>query len=410
MHTITPQPLSLAAAVRGDAKPASTARAAKAANDARVSYAYVLEALAGDALALASAENYWRRIAADHSRAGVWWLQFAAIRAEAKTHADELARARDEIATLLGQVALSWHNESGVPVDGAVKALGGSDATPAGLVAAYEAATPAPQLLSRHGVPSRVVRIWPALVIYPLVAVGTTRIIANNWNAIVDSLRNARDTLKGLVVSWIYAPTVRMLRTLRMGEAERRMIVSRDTLQSDLASLERMVVTLLEDRGVRGDALVDASKRVRNGDLTPVMELYEAQIREPMRSVFSGTLIRSVLVQVQKAKVDMEVALSGIDRLLRSQELVIAAVGLAPALFLLIGIIRYARGGLSSLWTSSSSTFDDARISAWEALRRIDHSAGGTSASRYGHILLDAASLRSAMLRLLKVTCRSQRA
>lgn len=246
-------------------------------------------------------------------------------------------------------------------------------------------------------------RAWPAFVIYPAAVLGTARVVTANWASIVDTLANARDTLKGLLMSWIYAPTVRLLRTLRLGEAERRMLVSRDTLQSDLASLERMVTTLLEDRGVRGSALADASVRVQNGDLTPVMQLYEAQIREPVRSVLSGTLIRSVLVQVQKAKVDMEVALSGIDRLLRSQELVIGAIGLAPALALLVALVRYVRGGICALWISPAHTLADARASAWEALRRVDSAVAADGAASYGHVILDTAALRAAMLRLVSL-------
>lgn len=37
---------------------------------------------------------------------------------------------------------------------------------------------------------------------------------------------------------------------------------------------------------------------------------------------FRGDLIRALLIQVQKTKVDVELAVSGIDALLKSQELV----------------------------------------------------------------------------------------
>lgn len=49
--------------------------------------------------------------------------------------------------------------------------------------------------------------------------------------------------------------------------------------------------------------LVQLSERVRQGDLTTVLKVYEGDIKSPVRSAVTGTLIRSLLIQVQKAKV-----------------------------------------------------------------------------------------------------------
>lgn len=49
---------------------------------------------------------------------------------------------------------------------------------------------------------------------------------------------------------------------------------------------------------------IDALRQsIREGDLTSVLEIYENDIKTPVRSAVSGTLIRSLLIQVQKAKV-----------------------------------------------------------------------------------------------------------
>ena len=45
------------------------------------------------------------------------------------------------------------------------------------------------------------------------------------------------------------------------------------------------------------------SEQIRHGDLTPVMQIYEDDIRNPLKSAIGGTLLRTLLVQVQKAKV-----------------------------------------------------------------------------------------------------------
>jgi nuclear-control-of-ATPase protein 2 len=65
-----------------------------------------------------------------------------------------------------------------------------------------------------------------------------------------------------------------------------------------------MVVALATEKQSWSDAeLRDLSEQIRRGDLTPVLKIYEGDIKSPVRSALSGTLIRSLLIQVQKAKV-----------------------------------------------------------------------------------------------------------
>jgi nuclear-control-of-ATPase protein 2 len=47
------------------------------------------------------------------------------------------------------------------------------------------------------------------------------------------------------------------------------------------------------------------SQQIRQGDLTPVLKIYEEDIKTPMKSVISGTLLRSMFIQIQKAKVSI---------------------------------------------------------------------------------------------------------
>jgi len=43
--------------------------------------------------------------------------------------------------------------------------------------------------------------------------------------------------------------------------------------------------------------------QVQHGDLTAVLRVYEEDIKSPIRSAVTGTLVRSLLIQVQKMKV-----------------------------------------------------------------------------------------------------------
>ena len=45
------------------------------------------------------------------------------------------------------------------------------------------------------------------------------------------------------------------------------------------------------------------SRQVQMGDLTAVMQMYEEDIKSPVKSAVQGTLLRTLFIQVQKAKV-----------------------------------------------------------------------------------------------------------
>jgi len=116
--------------------------------------------------------------------------------------------------------------------------------------------------------------------------------------------------------------------------------------------------------------LDDLSNKLNIGDLTPILQIYEEDIKSPVRSAVSGTLLRSAFIQVQKAKVDVDQALAGIDKLLKSQELTFAFVGVAPALSL-----AYVVGGnVGRLYASSHGQLGGRRrrTAAWMAMRRIE--------------------------------------
>ena len=61
-----------------------------------------------------------------------------------------------------------------------------------------------------------------------------------------------------------------------------------------------------------------------------------------------GNLASALLIQVQKTKVDVEVAMNGIDKILKSQELLFGFIGLTPGVLVTIGAYQWLRGVFSS--------------------------------------------------------------
>jgi len=149
--------------------------------------------------------------------------------------------------------------------------------------------------------------------------------------------------------NWVIEPTKKLIGTIRHDEESEVAIMSKDSLKADRASLERMVVDFAVDHPEDGTAYTEAQvanirAKVKQGDLTPVLRAYERDLAKPFMGTVRGDLIRALLIQVQKTKVDVEVAIGGIDALLKSQELLFGFVGIAPGVLISFAVFRWLGG------------------------------------------------------------------
>lgn len=193
-------------------------------------------------------------------------------------------------------------------------------------------------LAHSNGRPSRLVRYWlPAAVL--LVSSSTIlRILVNRQEDIVHWIRDLGATARDFWFNWVIDPVRKIVGTIRHDANSEIAIMSRDSLQADRDSLERMVVEFAMDNpeiavgelAITELQIGEIRSKVKEGDVTPVLKAYEKDLRRPIVGAIKGDLVRSLLIQVQKTKVDLEVAISGIDALLKSQELVFGFVGLTP--------------------------------------------------------------------------------
>ncbi|OBT50278.1 hypothetical protein VE04_08757 [Pseudogymnoascus sp. 24MN13] len=193
-------------------------------------------------------------------------------------------------------------------------------------------------LRSQYGRPNRLVRYWLPATALLLSSTTILRIVVNRKAAILQWIQDLGSTMQDFWMNWIVDPTKKIIKTIRHDEGSEVAIMSRESLKGDRDSLERMVVDFAIDNpqaaGMGGSLsdtqIAEIRAKVKEGDLTPVLRAYEKDLRRPFVGTVRGDLVRTLLIQVQKTKVDVEVALSGIDALLKSQELVFGFVGLTP--------------------------------------------------------------------------------
>ncbi|KXN88303.1 Nuclear control of ATPase protein 2 [Leucoagaricus sp. SymC.cos] len=222
--------------------------------------------------------------------------------------------------------------------------------------------------------PRKWILIWPKVLLLPPLALYVCKSLYASRASLEEVAKDTVETVKAFVQNWLLEPLRDVLRTVRSGsDDEAGVLVRKEGVLADLDSLERMTLSLAKDElHYNEEQLAALSRQIRSGDMTPVMRVYEDDIRTPLKSAIAGTLLRNVFIQVQKAKVDIDQALTGIDRLLKSQELTFAFVGVAPAL----AIVYLAGGAINGTWTGRRGRSRYGRLQerkgVWEGMRRIE--------------------------------------
>jgi nuclear-control-of-ATPase protein 2 len=205
------------------------------------------------------------------------------------------------------------------------------------------------KLTSEYGRPSKLTRYWLPASVLLLSSTTILRIFVNRKAEIITWIRDLGSTVRDFWLNWVIDPVKKIIRTIRHDKESEVAIMSKESLKGDRDSLERMVVDFAIDHPQvsTGDSVLSEAQiteiraKVKEGDLTPVLRAYEKDLRKPFMGTVRGDLVRTLLIQVQKTKVDVEVAISGIDALLKSQELVFGFVGLTPGVLVCFAAFHY---------------------------------------------------------------------
>lgn len=202
----------------------------------------------------------------------------------------------------------------------------------------------------QNGAPSYWTRNWPIIVpcvIFTLSYMPSTfrsiHLLATDAGVrreladyLLDKASFTVDTIASFWQNWIVDPINNILKTIRHDDTSKIALMSQKSLDSDLQSLERMVLDYVRDS--QSDADIDFAalqEATRSGDMTVVMSNYERDLKSPVKSIILGDMVRNILIQIQKTKVDGSLALNGVDQILKSQELVFGFVAASPSLFIL---------------------------------------------------------------------------
>ncbi|KAL8735718.1 MAG: hypothetical protein Q9181_002721 [Wetmoreana brouardii] len=269
------------------------------------------------------------------------------------------------------------------------------------------------QIAEKYGRPARIVRYWLPAAALLLSSATLLRILVKRKAQLLTWVCDLGTTTMDFWYNWVVGPIRKIIGTIRHDRDSEITIMSKESLEGDRASLERMVVDFAKDNptttsGAPMDEAETASIRakVREGDLTPVLRAYEKDLRRPFVGTIRGELIRALLIQIHKTKVDVEVAVGGIDALLKSQELAFGFLGLTPGVLVCLGLFRWLGGVFGG---RESKTERNRRGQRTRLLRNIDrilsasaHSNNGMlSYKDHGMLLCEVHVLRQSVRRTM---------
>lgn len=191
-------------------------------------------------------------------------------------------------------------------------------------------------VLETHGRPSSLAQYWIPVSIATAVSVNVIGTAWINRQTIYRYIVQARQTFWDFVQDWIVTPALGVWKTVRHEDTIQ--LTSAKSLSTNLDSLERMVCDYAREHNLMSDTeIATLPEQIRQGDMSVVLRRYEQNIKSPLKNIVAGDMVRTLLIQVQKTKVDLEIAMQALDKLLRSNELNFAFLALIPTL-LIIGV------------------------------------------------------------------------
>ncbi|ODV60587.1 Nca2p [Ascoidea rubescens DSM 1968] len=199
------------------------------------------------------------------------------------------------------------------------------------------------KFLVKNSKPKFLTRYWILILI--LLKVGPNQFVNlfHNYPLIISWIKvNLIDSLIGIYHSWLLKPLQNIFNTIKHDDNSMIALVSNKSLESDLESLERMVSEFIQDEKLTPkynnyNSINNSSQDV---DLSLVMKSYENELKQPIKNLLVGNLLRNILIQIQKLKTDGLIAANGIDKLIKSQELVFYLIAGSPSFLILLWLLQ----------------------------------------------------------------------
>ncbi|KAI8450962.1 ATP synthase regulation protein NCA2-domain-containing protein, partial [Phakopsora pachyrhizi] len=124
-----------------------------------------------------------------------------------------------------------------------------------------------------------LLRNLPWIVASPVRVFTTAKVAFSYWQSAIDFMSNFRANINKFFKGWVIRFIEDIIKTLRAGKSSSLAIMSKDSLNSELHSLERMAIDFGREKFKwNKDKLSQVAQKVREGNLTIVLKVWEQEI------------------------------------------------------------------------------------------------------------------------------------
>lgn len=193
--------------------------------------------------------------------------------------------------------------------------------------------------------PTHFKRYFPYYICGGVITLYAIYRVYSNRTRIADSISSSYESLKFFVNEHLIVP----LKTIYASTFESRSSAAAfENSQLNYTHSKKILEEMLEEFGREhadslaqieqlnpGEFLQTLNERATNEDMNLVMKYYQQEMNSPIRSALFGDLIKGILIQVQKVKVDGEGLIIQIDQLMRQNEINFSLLATIPVILLL---------------------------------------------------------------------------
>lgn len=174
--------------------------------------------------------------------------------------------------------------------------------------------------------------MFPRAVFFGIGSFLLYRTVVGSAASVRGYIEDNKIVIENFAEDYVLKPVREIYNTIRYKESKLS-ILRPEELQAEIKALEDMVGSFAKEQHVSPEALQDIVERTTKGDISFVMERYATEMSRPVKNLVFGNMLRLMLIQVQGVKVDVALALSSLDKLLKSNELNFAFLSAIPAGF-----------------------------------------------------------------------------
>ncbi|CAF3910234.1 unnamed protein product [Adineta steineri] len=232
--------------------------------------------------------------------------------------------------------------------------------------------------------PTHIKRYFPYYIGITAIGFYTLYRIYTNKHEIYNYFSSTYDSLKFFLNEHLIIP-LKTIYTSTFGE--RSIHTTYENSQLNYTNSKKILEEMLEDYGHQHartlaqvnnlsveEFLASLNEHATNEDMNIVMKNYQQEMNSPIRAALFGDLIKGILIQVQKVKVDGEGLIIQIDQLMKQNQINFSILATIPAI-LIITFVTIATKNIVSDRVINRRKFDltTIREQIIRILREIEH-------------------------------------